>query len=401
MSENKTISKICITCMAFIIMVVFVLVIYAPFDKNKVSVKENRNLATKPKLTVKTLKNREFMLGVESFLGDHTMLRTDIVNVAGDMETKLKKNMDITVTKSSSKRKEIGSDYVILSDRIVALYIGEKGYTDAFVNGCKKIYNIVPRNVNKYMMISPTRIEFEDEKIKEYSDSEFEFSKDVYSKMPKNVLLIDGYSAMVGALEEHDINEIYFKTDHHWTHLGSYYNANTLMQALGMEPVDINDYDKIDRGGFRGYLAAMHEKESENIESDSLVYYNVATELTEKVYGIDGESIDKYKEGYVTDTDRAGYYMFVQGFYQYAVINGGNKNGDNILMIMDSYSNALVTWMAEQCNTIVLVDPRNYTGNKEDFLGLFEKYNINKFVINVAGLVGGSGYGTDMESIYK
>ena len=50
---------------------------------------------------------------------------------------------------------------------------------------------------------------------------------------------------LYGALEAHKDEDIYYRTDHHWTSLGAYYGYEALMQAMGMEAVPLDESAKV------------------------------------------------------------------------------------------------------------------------------------------------------------
>ena len=51
---------------------------------------------------------------------------------------------------------------------------------------------------------------------------------------------------LLSVLSAHSGEELYYRTDHHWTSLGAYYGYTALMEAMGMEPVDLADYERDD-----------------------------------------------------------------------------------------------------------------------------------------------------------
>lgn len=385
----------------FTLAVVSMFSIYSFWDKNTISQEENRTLAKKPEFSMKTWFDGSFMLGLDSYLNDHVLMRSDIIESASDFEDMLRKEQSIQVLKSDTDRKDIGSDALILEDRILALYIKNQEYLDSIVEASNKLFDMMPEGVNKYMMISPTRIEFEDEEYKQYSDSQLESIYQIYSGINKDVTLVDSYSLISQAMEVVGIDRIYFKTDHHWTAHGASFGANALLAVMGKELVLPDNYNEVNSGDFFGYLAVMHASNVSNMKPESFTYYECANDIYEYAYGVEGADITESKYQLLVDGERAGYYTFVERSYQYVVVEGGNKDGGNLLMINDSYGNAMVPWMAEQYNTIVMVDPRIYEGGKEGFTKLITDYEIDDFVISLAGLVSGSSFGGEMEKLCK
>ena len=49
---------------------------------------------------------------------------------------------------------------------------------------------------------------------------------------------------MFGLFEEHADEELFYRTDHHWTSLGAYYGYVALMNGMGLKPVSLDEYEK-------------------------------------------------------------------------------------------------------------------------------------------------------------
>lgn len=398
--EKKKISTILSFALIIITLLsVSVFSIYSFWDKNTVSEEENRTLAKKPEISVKKWFDGSFVSELNLFLNDHVLMRNEIIDNASEFESLLRKEQTVQVMKSNDERKDIGSDALILEDKILALYISNQDYIDSIIEVSNKLFDMMPENVNKYMMISPARIEFEEEEYKQYSDSQLDSIYEIYSEMNENVKTVDSYSLLQYASETMGIDKLYFKSDHHWTAYGASFGANALLSSMGKELVLPENYDEINAGDFLGYLAVMHSANASNLNPESFIYYDCAPEIYEYAYGVEGADITESKYELLLDGERAGYYTFVERSYQYVVIEGGNKEGGNLLMINDSFGNAMVPWMASQFNTIVMIDPRLYEGGNEGFMKLIEDYEISDFVISLAGLVSGSSFGGEMAKL--
>ena len=50
---------------------------------------------------------------------------------------------------------------------------------------------------------------------------------------------------ILGALETHRQEDIYYRTDHHWTTLGAYYGYAVTALALGLEPADQDSFSPV------------------------------------------------------------------------------------------------------------------------------------------------------------
>ncbi|MGN0375428.1 MAG: DHHW family protein [Butyrivibrio sp.] len=395
--KRKKISTIfSLFIMIAVIGIVSVFTIYSFIDKNTESDKENRALAKLPEISVTNWFNGTYAIDLNSYMNDHVLMRNMIIDKASGFESLLRKNLSVQIMKSNNKRKDIGSDALVLEDRILALYINNQDYTDTFIRECNKLFELMPENVNKYMMLSPSRIEFEEEEAKQYSDSQLETIYGIYYNMDKDVKVVDSYSLLQLAAQYHGLDKLYFKTDHHWTAYGASFGASALLVTMGKEPVIPERYTKKNAGDFKGYLYVMHAANASNIDSEPFIYYECADGINEYAYGVGNSDITESIYEPVLDETRAGYYIFVERSYQYVVIEGGNSEGGNLLMINDSYGNAMVPWMADQFNTIVMIDPRTYEGGQQGLMELVEEYEITDFALSFAGLFMSSSFAEDL-----
>ena len=398
--EQKKISTIVSLALIIItILTISVVSFYSFWDKNTISEEENRTLAQKPEISVENWLNGTFVNELNLFLNDHVLMRKEIIDKATDMESMLKKEQAIQVMTSNNERKDIGSDVLILEDKILALYIKNQDYMDSIIEASNDLFDLMPEGVNKYMMLSPARIEFEDEEIKQYADSQLESIYEIYAGLNKDVKTVDSYSLLQFASQTVGIDKLYFKTDHHWTAYGASFGANALLSAMGKSIILPENYTEINAGDFLGYLAVMHSNDIGDLSPESFVYYDCAQEIYEYAYGVEGADLSESKYQLLIDGERAGYYTFVERSYQYVVIEGGDKDGGNLLMINDSFGNAMVPWMASQYNKIVMIDPRLYEGGNEGFMQLIDDYEITDFVISLAGLISGSSFGGEMAKL--
>lgn len=391
MKKNKISTILCLILMIVTLMGICGFTVYSFADKHTISEKENRKLAQLPELNAKNWFSGEFANGLNLYLNDHVLLRNEIIGKASGFESMLKKELPVQVVTSNDNRKDIGSDAVVLSDKIVALYINNKDCTETFIESCNILFEQMPEHINKYIMLSPTRIEYETEDLKQYSNSQLNTIYEVYTRINDDVVKVDAYSPLLLGVQNAGIDKLYFKTDHHWTAYGACFGANALLTAMGKNYVNPDLYEKVDFGGFYGFLAVMYLSDIESIPYDEFIYYNCADDIYEYAYGVEKADITECIYEPVIDPGRAGYYAFVERSYQYIVIEGGNKDGGNMLMLNDSYGNAMTPWMASQYNKIIMIDPRSYEGGADGLMKLIEDYEVDDFVISFAGLFMSSG----------
>jgi len=336
-----------------LLFLIFGITLYAFFDTTSVSDKEKRTLTSRPALSNKSWFSKEYSTKMDTFISDHVFKRDNLVIYAKSFESSLKSRMDIEyAADSKSKRQDFGSDALILQDRILMLYANDAPTKKAYIKAVETLYELVPANVNRYYFIAPSRIEFEKDEYKKYSDNQKEDIQRIYDLLPKNIKTIDVYSPLVGK----DVNKLFFRTDHHWTHLGAYYAANAILTATKHDVNNINHFQQKRGANYHGFLCAKYNKISAFAAyPDELVYYVTDHIPNETVYYTDEKGTSHVKETKLIDPSRAGYYTFVEKIFEYAIINGKNKQGGCLVLVTDSFGYALVTWLAEKYDKIIII----------------------------------------------
>ena len=57
------------------------------------------------------------------------------------------------------------------------------------------------------------------------------------------------------------------------------------------------------------------------------------------------------------------------------------EDESTLMVVSDSYGLALVTWLTDAYDTIIVVDPRYYQGVDTSFIELFEEYHVTDFLL--------------------
>ena len=68
-------------------------------------------------------------------------------------------------------------------------------------------------------------------------------------------MLFRSFVDSIPALAAHTDQYLYFRTDHHWTHLGAYYAYTAFCEAKGMTPVELT---KFQTGQWEGFVGSMY-----------------------------------------------------------------------------------------------------------------------------------------------
>lgn len=196
-------------------------------------------------------------------------------------------------------------------------------------------------DVNVYSLIPPTAVSFYlPEELAELSDSERAYI-DRSNALMNGVTVIDAYSA----LEAHTSEEIYFRTDHHWTQLGAYYAAEKFAEAAGVPFDELSQYEKREIPGFVGNMYAMSEYSllvKDNPET--FTYYVPRGDHPTTYYDGDMQnprSLPYFREveDLIDPTDL--YLTYMNSNWDIVHVSGGQKNGRRLMILKNSYGNAL------------------------------------------------------------
>lgn len=399
-------------CFVISIFVISAMTVYAFFDDTTISQEENRMLTKQPEWNTENWFSGDFATNFESFLSDHVYERPEFLQIAKSMEGVLEREVDVKVvshgvdigviTEKDDQESEDGQqsaqgeppagseaeqqDYLVLTDRVLSLFTYNADSSKYYWETANALFENIPDSIHKYLLLAPSRIAFEEEQYKQYSDDQAAAIQEIYDNVDGLVTKVDAYRA----LEEHADEELFFRTDHHWTHLGAYYAAQALFEAAGREYTPIEEYDKREGEQFLGYLYAQNSSETLAKHPDDLIYYVHENTIGEEVVYVPNESggVDKV-ETVVIDPSRAGYYTFVESSYSYAIVEGKAKDNSCILAIGDSYVSALTPWLSENYGKVIVIDPRYYNEGKAGLESLIQGEGVTDFIlVDFSGVIG-------------
>lgn len=178
----------------------------------------------------------------------------------------------------------------------------------------------------------------------------------------------------------HAEEEIYYKTDHHWTALGAYYGyaayAGNLARAL-------DDFSfQVITDQFTGTVAA---KCGMYRFRDEIMLIHPKVDQTYLVNHNNGEKISDslYEETMAYGDDP--YAVYLGGNDAITTIETNPRSDRSLLIIRDSYANCFVPYLTQDYGQITLVDLRYYNGSiaelsTEGYTDVLVLYNLPNFL---------------------
>ena len=187
-------------------------------------------------------------------------------------------------------------------------------------------------------------------------------------------------------LIDHKDEYIYFGTDHHWTMIGAYYAYLEFCELKGIEPVDaLDEWEKISYGPFQGsYATGLDGKAI--LDADTVEAW-IPADTNEQVYwDWDGTLEPKGKFNIINDLNEehkstghytnmyqhenaAGFSTFGGGDWGLVRVDNPNiDDGSTLLIVKDSYADALYPLLVSHYEHIYVMDFRYFDYNIPQFV---------------------------------
>lgn len=266
--------------------------------------------------------------------------------------------------------------------RAMDLFTGSSA--EYYTTQINHIKDSVDYRVNVYSMVVPTACEFYCPKnFQENISSQHDIILQIGDGLV-NVKNIDPWET----LTNHNAENIFSRTDHHWQALGAYYACKVFAKQAGVEYADISEYDRVDMDNYVGSMPVFAYSDGAAVlenDPETFTYYKPKNKYTTSYYGQDFEFIMDGE--LITQNDYEPYMSFIQGDSYCVRINTDVKNGRKLLMVKDSFGNAAVPFLTNSFEEIVVVDMRYLEVN---LLYLIDELDITDvlFLMNTFSAVG-------------
>lgn len=267
----------------------------------------------------------------------------------------------------------------------------------AYAAAVNAIADTLGSGVTTYWMPVPNSAEFyTPEAYHTGSSSQAAIFTECREQLNGNITYVDAYSV----LEAHQEEYLYFRTDHHWTHLGAYYAYTALGEAAGFTADPISAFRPGQWDNFVGslYTYASNYPQAKVLKEnpDTVYYWQPHVECSTHYYSSTSLS-DPMSTGTICrldDTVTNKYLTFMGGDHPVTVVETETE-GPVILVIKESYSNPLISWLTGHYSKIILIDPREYFALNDDIdLAAFAReQNVTQcLIVNYPMMLGSEGY---------
>ncbi|MCM1299433.1 MAG: DHHW family protein [Firmicutes bacterium] len=186
---------------------------------------------------------------------------------------------------------------------------------------------------------------------------------DYISQNLENVVNVDAYSALSSHTDEY----IYTRTDYHWQPLGGYYAAEAFVKAAGLDGfAPLSDYEEVTKEGFVGSLSYYCEILFDDPEPFTMYISPNDGNLTTTYY--DTSFQNGVEADLFVSRDAGAYYCSFLGTDQLiAKIETDCTNGKTLVVMKESYGNALIPFLTQSYQNIYVCDVRYFDLNCMEF----------------------------------
>lgn len=252
---------------------------------------------------------------------------------------------------------------------------GSKGGT-AYAEAANRYKEAFGSKVNVYCMVIPTAAEYYcPDKARKCTNSQWPTINNVHAHLRPDVKAVDVHTI----LGEHAAEDIYLRTDHHWAPLGAYYAAYKFAKVAGVPFRDLKSYE---RRVVRNYVGSMYgyskDASLKNAPEDFVYYVPRGVSYTTTYinytinshYQVTGEQkpqksvyFFKYRDGH-----SGAYCTFMGGDTKITQVRTSTKNGRRVMILKDSFGNAIPGYLFFSFEEIHVVDARYFTKNMVNYV---------------------------------
>lgn len=365
--KEKTYPKILTAIFTVFIFIMGALYIFLP--KAEYSETEKRYLAQFPDFNFEDIKDGTFSNDFESYLSDHTPLRTFFVSLNAYYELLTGNNGSngvylgkggMLIEKPADRNNRLQTNINRIKEfagksecEVYLLAVPEKGY----------IYtDYLPKNSLKY-----------------YDDVYYETINENLSD--SNIKIID----IRDSFKANKDNKLYYFTDHHWTSEGAFTAYGEICKAFSLSQPETSDYDIKTYDGFYG---TSYAKSCYTLTKPDYInlYIPKKTAGKAKVTIEDGKDKSEYDNLFfknrLPESDK--YLTFLDGNHSKVTIKTG-QSGGKLLVIKDSYAHCLVPFLCDNYSQITMIDTRYFKIGLRDLIES-ENFDSILFIYGIENL---------------
>lgn len=314
---------------------------------------ENRILTQKPQWSLEAVLSGRYGEEYEEYATDQFVRR--------DTWVMLKTRMDILLQK-----KVLNGVYLAADGYLIEQHLPEQYSQQTVDKRLEQLQRLTEQYPQTMVMLVPTADNILTDKLPEYAVS---YDQRELLSQVKEKIGGDHVIDVFPILERHKEEQIYYKTDHHWTTLGAYYGYLQWTQAMGYPPRYYDTKDLVTVSD--NFLGTLHSRINLPMGADEIQIFPKTNRRAVKItYDFSKEAASYYEPSYLEGKNQYGYFLddnhaFIEIETPYTA------RGRVLFLIKDSYANSLIPILAPHYEKIYVLDLRYYNGS---LFSLMEQY---------------------------
>ena len=311
---------------------------------------ENRNLAQAPELSVQTLTDGSFLKDLSDYTADQFPAR--------DFWMSLNLRFQQLLGQKEAGGVYLGDDHYLMQIPSAPNEVQLERNLQAISDFGQR-----HRDLNTVVSIVPNAVTIHSDKLPDNAPVRDQLAdlQNIRSSL-RNVTFRDVTENMTA----HSTEELFYRTDHHWTSLGAYRAFEVIAPSLGIQAPSWDSYDRyVVSTTFEGTLSSKSGSHAVRDRVEICVpYSNIEYYVTypENQNGI----CSMYHRPALDAKDH--YTVFFGGNYSRVDITTSADTERNLLLFKDSYANCMVQYLYPYFDHIVMIDPRYYYDNAENVI---------------------------------
>ena len=309
---------------------------------------ENRILASRPGFSVEELLGGTFTENYEEYVTDQFISRDKWIGI--------KTRTDILFQKKDINGVYLGKDNYLIEKH------NPEDYSQELVNGRIASLNKLVKKWDAKVMLVPTADNVLTDKLPDYA---VYYDQQTLLEQVQEAIGEEHYVDVYSVLREHKDEEIYYRTDHHWTSLGAYYGFLAWTDAVDRYPYRYN-IEKMQTAS-EDFLGTLHSRINIPVEPDRIQYF-AETDIRPitVTYDLERTTDTMYEERYLDTKNQYGY--FLDDNHAFVEITTAYNKGKTLFVIKDSYANSMIPLLTRYYEKIYVLDLRYYNGKLYDIM---------------------------------
>lgn len=326
------------------------------------SEREKRTLTQKPQFTIADFVSGKFSDELEQYLTDQVPLRDDWVT--------LKTYLELAVGKRESGGVYIGRDKYLM-DKFTSYSKKQLAANAAALAELQE--KLAAEGISMDTILVPVAAQVLTDKLPAYAPVA-DYAAVLQVLADAGVDTTDVFSVLAA----HSSENIYYRTDHHWTSLGAYY---AYCAWRGIEPAAGEWTQEVLCNNFRG--TTWNKVPLPTVPTEEITAWYKHEYRAVSYNGGEYKTNSIYERKYLSGSDQ--YAVFLNSNQAQTVISGSGKSG-KLLLIKDSYGNTFSQFPVEDYAEVHVLDLRFFKGDvteyakENDITDALVLYGVQNFV---------------------